>query len=163
DIEVESSEVTVPGLVHPAAVTVALESAILPVVIDEDGRVAGVSELSPSAHVIFPGSFNPLHFGHDLCAQAVTVMTGKQVVFELAEANADKVGIDRVALASRALQFRGRWPVLVTEGMPLFLDKARAYGGYGFILGLDTGVRLFDPKYFDDVAARDAAVAELRD
>jgi Cytidylyltransferase-like len=112
--------------------------------------------------VIFPGSFNPLHFGHDQFAQTVAAMTGKRVAFELALANADKPEASLASLAARALQFRGRWPVLLAERLPLFLDKARAYGGFSFIIGLDTAVRLFDPKYFDGEAGRDAAIAEFR-
>jgi hypothetical protein len=84
-------------------------------------------------------------------------------VFELAAANADKPEASRASLAARALQLRGRWPVLLAERLPLFLDKARAYGGFSFVIGLDTAVRLFDPKYFGGEAGRDAAIAEFRD
>ncbi|HTE85141.1 MAG TPA: hypothetical protein VK821_10440, partial [Dehalococcoidia bacterium] len=162
-LSLRSAEVSTDGMVRPAPVVVDLGEKPLPVLVDPDGGLANPSQLSPAQHIIFPGSFNPLHFGHDLCAQLVVAMTGKQVVFELAAANADKPGIDRAALAARAFQFRGRWPVLVSEGLPLFIDKARAYGGFSFILGLDTAVRLFEPKYFGGEAGRDAAVAELRE
>jgi hypothetical protein len=160
---IRSEQLSPAGTVSPSPVISPLSAATaLPALIGADGNSADPSQLSPDAHIIFPGSFNPLHYGHDLCAQAVEAMTGKQVVFELAAANADKPGIDRDALAARALQFRGRWPVLISSGLPLFLDKARAYGGFGFIAGLDTGVRLFDSKYFGGDAGRDAAIAELR-
>lgn len=158
-----SSELTAAGQLQPARVTVELDTSPLPLLFDEDGRSADLSLLSPARHILFPGSFNPLHFGHDLFAQAVSAMTGKQIVFEITAVNADKPGIGREVLARRALQFRGRWPVLLSENLPLFIQKARAYGGYGFIVGLDTAIRLFDAKYFGSEADRDAVVAEFRD
>jgi hypothetical protein len=159
---VQSAQLTDRGVLEPEQTILTLDGLTLPALVDADGRLAPMSQLSPDSCVIFPGSFNPLHFGHDLCAQAVGAATGKQVVFELAAANADKPGVDRSELAGRALQMRGRWPVLISEGMPLFIHKARSYGGFGFILGLDTAVRLFDPKYFGDEATRDAVLDEFR-
>jgi hypothetical protein len=162
DLPIDSIELFPDGTLAPAVVASRLGFSSLPVVLDPDGRTLGLEALSPEQHIIFPGSFNPLHYGHDLCAQAVSAISGKNVVFEIAAANADKSAIDREALAGRALQFRGRWPVLVSEGLPLFIDKARVYGGFSFILGLDTAVRLFDSRYFGSEVERDAIVDELR-
>jgi len=157
-----SSEVTPNGFVEPSPVSLDLSDVLFPLLIDADGDVGDITQLSPARHAIFPGAFNPLHFGHDLIAQAAASVTGKQVIFELATANADKADLERDALAARALQFRGRWPVLLSGDLPLFIDKARVYGGFDFILGLDTASRLFDPKYFLGEPERDAAIEELR-
>lgn len=156
-----SPQVTAAGTVLPKAVTLSLDAA-LPIVVGADGSVAEFSALSPSTHIIFPGSFNPLHYGHDLIAQTVAAMTGKQVVFEISAANADKDGIVTEALAARALQFLGRWPAVLSENLPLFIQKARAYGGYGFIIGLDTALRLLDQKYYSSEEGRDGMLADLR-
>jgi hypothetical protein len=161
-LPVESNELRGNRLLSPSLVALDFAAASLPALVDANGRVKTLEAISPEEHVIFPGSFNPLHFGHDLCAQAVSLISGKQVVFEIAAANADKSAIAYEVLSERALQFRGRWPVLVSEGLPLFIDKARAYGGFSFVLGLDTAVRLFEVRYFKGESERDAIAEELR-
>jgi hypothetical protein len=160
---IDSPELDERGILRPRPVHVSLDIQKLPSVLDADGRELQAGWLSPEKHIIFPGSFNPLHYGHDAIAQAVSAMSGKEIVFEIASANADKPGIDAEAMAARALQFRGRWPVLLASRLPLFVDKARAYGGFSFIIGLDTATRIFDPKYFGGVERRDGVVRELRE
>ena len=160
---IRSEQIDGAGIILPLPTRTLLLGKDLPRVIDPSGRELEVSSLNPAQHVIFPGSFNPLHYGHDLIAQAVAAMSGKDIVFEIAAANADKPEIDPEVLSARALQFRGRWPVLVAAGLPLFVDKARAYGGFSFIIGLDTAVRIFDPRYFGGEHERDEVVRELRD
>jgi hypothetical protein len=162
ELPVESNELREDRRLSPSPVDLDIAAISLPALVDADGRFETLEALSPEEYVIFPGSFNPLHFGHDLCAQAVSAISGKRVVFEIAAANADKSAIAREVVSERALQFRGRWPVLIADGVPLFIDKARAYGGFSFVLGLDTAVRLFDPRYFAGEIERDAVAEELR-
>jgi hypothetical protein len=162
DAHLQSKQLSEAGTLAPAPASAGLDETPLPLALDEEGRHIDLARISPQTHILFPGSFNPFHYGHDLIAQAVQAMTRKRVVFEIAAANADKPGIARDTLAARALQFRGRWPVLLTENLPLFIDKARALGPFSFVLGLDTAVRLFDPRYFGGEGARDAVVDEFR-
>jgi hypothetical protein len=37
--------------------------------------------------------------------------------------------------------------LLVTKGLGLFIEKARKYPGYTFLMGMDTLERMLDPKY----------------
>ena len=49
----------------------------------------------------------------------------------------------------RVKQFEWRAPVLITRGLPLFLDKAEAFPGFSFILGVDALSRMLDPRYYN--------------
>ena len=51
--------------------------------------------------------------------------------------------------------------MLVTRA-PTFIEKARLAPGCVFVVGIDTLVRIAEPRYYrDDVANRDAAIAAI--
>jgi nicotinamide mononucleotide (NMN) deamidase PncC len=119
------------------------------IVLDVLGRPSPLHAQDFSNIIIFPGSFDPLQFGHDEIAKTVATMTEKEVVFEISAENADKAtpALDRIV--SRAQQFMGRWPVILRTGAKLFIDKVTSYAGVrGFVIGADTAVRILDPKYY---------------
>jgi len=100
-------------------------------------------------HVVFPGTFNPLHIGHIRMAEIVEETYGLEVVFELSLSTADKGTVDVNQVMSKASQFLGRWPVLISGNKNnLLIDKARMYKPEGFIVGEDTLERLIDPFYY---------------
>lgn len=91
-----------------------------------------------------------------------------EVAFELAKANVDKsiTGAplhERLMMLRRLVAGRERFSVVATSH-GRFLDKTRAFRRLFpavelfFIVGFDTLVRVFDPKYYAD---RDAELAEL--
>lgn len=91
-----------------------------------------------------------------------------EVAFELAKANVDKniTGAplhERLMMLHRLVAGRERFSMVVTSH-GRFLDKTRALrrlfpaAELFFIVGFDTLVRVFDPKYY---ANRDAELAEL--
>lgn len=111
--------------------------------------------------LLYSGSFNPLHFGHDGLAAAASRVTAQPVTFEIPAVNADKAPIGRSELERRLSQFRHRHPVAITRA-PLFADKARLFPGRTFIMGYDTATRLLDPRFYgDSEAARDASLSTL--
>jgi phosphopantetheine adenylyltransferase len=119
-----------------------------------DGRPEGVA--------LLPGSFNPLHHGHEELARVATQLSGREVVFELSVVNVDKPPLTHAEAERRAAQFTGRWRVLLTRA-PRFVEKARLFPGSVFVVGWDTVVRLVQPRYYEDSEAQmRAALEEMR-
>jgi nicotinamide mononucleotide (NMN) deamidase PncC len=110
--------------------------------------------------ILFPGAFNPPHWGHDRMAEIAARRYGGPVRFELSMTNVDKPPLDFIDIGERLEQLAGR-RVLLTRA-PTFVEKARLAPGSVFIVGADTLERIADPSYYGgDVARRDAAIAEI--
>ena len=100
----------------------------------------------PFRGVVFPGSFNPLHHGHEALADLVARrFPALPLAFELSMVNADKPALTDEEIEHRVGGFTR--PVFITRA-PLFVDKARLFPGCHFVLGADTAVRLVDAKYY---------------
>jgi nicotinamide mononucleotide (NMN) deamidase PncC len=104
-------------------------------------------ELSPETHVLFDGSFNPWHYGHEKIAAEVELRTGKKVAYVITDSHPDKGSVQAGELAARVAQFQLVAPILVTENLRLYVDKADAHPGFARIIGADTLARVLDPKY----------------
>jgi nicotinamide mononucleotide (NMN) deamidase PncC len=111
--------------------------------------------------VIFPGSFNPLHSGHETLARVVSQELNAEVAFEISVTNVDKPPLEEAEIRRRMGQFRGNWKVLLTRA-ETFYQKARLFPGSTFVLGSDTALRLVDPRYYGGSEADMlAALAEM--
>jgi len=120
-----------------------------------DGHLEGVA--------LLPGSFNPLHHGHEELARVASTVSGREVLFELSVVNVDKPPLTRLETEGRVAQFAGRWRVLLTRA-PRFLEKARLFPGSVFVIGADTMIRLVQARYYEDSeAAMQAALGQMRD
>eukprot|EP00041_Stephanoeca_diplocostata_P025935 m.691342 g.691342 ORF g.691342 m.691342 type:complete len:252 (+) comp22854_c0_seq9:187-942(+) len=100
------------------------------------------------------GSFNPIHHGHTLMADAASKRCSTEAVFEMSIANADKATLDIEEIEKRLLQFtsdRVQHQLILTN-CALFLDKARLLQNVTFVVGYDTAKRILDPKYYTTVA-----------
>ena len=100
-----------------------------------------------SGTVLLSGSFNPLHDAHRRLAEVAAGILGRDPMFELALANADKAAIAAAEAERRAAQFAGYAPVLLTA-LPRFADKVRWVRETMFVLGADTLARLVDPRFY---------------
>lgn len=110
--------------------------------------------------ILFPGAFNPIHSAHKRMAEVAAERAGSPVTFELSITNVDKPPLDFIEIADRLLQFQGKH-VLLTRA-PTFVEKAELAPGCIFVVGIDTVVRIGDPIYYDDVAAkRDASIEAI--
>lgn len=121
-------------------------------ILQPDGQHLPASALDPSKYLFYPGSFNPWHEGHRNAARAAAEQTGKTVVYMMDGQNPDKPGVTDADISSRLRQFGWQEHVIVTEGTGLFVDKARRFPGFGFIVGADTMRRICLSKYYESDA-----------
>ncbi len=127
---------------------------------------------------VFSGSFNPPTIAHvQLCERAQTFLQLREVLLLLALVNVDKSWFDfsleqRVAMMLAIADKRPNWSVaLCSHGR--FVEKAQAIAKVypdgteiWFLVGYDTLVRLFEPRFYPDVPMEQAlsqffAVARL--
>lgn len=111
--------------------------------------------------VLLPGSFNPLHHGHELLAEAASASSGRPTVLEISVVNVDKPPLEGDEVLRRVAQFRGRWDAVLTRA-PTFVEKGRLFPRATFVAGWDTAVRLVEPRYYGGPEAMAAALEELR-
>eukprot|EP00249_Psilotum_nudum_P014787 c25003_g1_i1 orf=431-1180(-) len=111
---------------------------------------SGAQHHTDGRRVVLPGSFNPLHEGHQkLLDAACSLTTGAIPCFELSVINADKPPLSIEQIKSRAKQFEETGKTVVFTNQPYFYKKAELFPDSTFVIGVDTAVRLIDPKYYE--------------
>lgn len=111
--------------------------------------LVGCDELPPET-VLLPGSFNPLHAGHEALLKAAEITAGRKGVLELSVVNVDKPPLDDSEVCHRLMQFKGDRCAVLTCA-PTFIEKAELFPGFWFAMGFDTAVRLLSPDYHADI------------
>ena len=96
---------------------------------------------------VLPGSFDPLHEGHQRLAAVASDMLKSQVTFEFSVTNVDKPPLEEPEVRKRVAQFAGKWPAVISQA-PVFSKKARIFPGCTLVIGWDTAVRLVDARYY---------------
>ncbi len=144
---------------HQSPLEGLLSGAAGSVTVDADGRMAVDS---PIRAPLLPGSFNPLHHGHEELARAASRLLGAQIVYELSVTNVDKPSLGEKQISERLAQFLGKARVVLTRA-ETYLLKARLFPGCTFVIGWDTALRLVAPRYYGgNQAAMLTALAEIR-
>ena len=96
--------------------------------------------------VMLPGSFNPFHSGHKSALDSSLVQFDSSVgIYELCVSNVDKLSMEYEEVLRRLDQFKTT-PIILTN-TPRFMDKVVEFPGVSFAIGIDTAIRLIDPKY----------------
>lgn len=96
---------------------------------------------------LLAGSFNPLHEGHVSLRTVAGRHADLDVAYELSVLNVDKAALTLSETTRRVSAFTE--PVLLTRS-PTFLGKAKCWGPCTFVVGVDTAIRVLDPRYYDD-------------
>ena len=126
-----------------------------------DGSMAANEPIRAAA--VLPGSFSPLHQGHERLAQVASHMVRGQVIFEISVLNVDKPALEEEEVRRRLRQFQGRRRVVLTRA-PIFREKAALFPGCAFVIGWDTAQRLLHPRYYGGrKRAMMKALEEIRD
>ena len=113
---------------------------------ERDGRIRGDA---PAPKLLMPGSYNPLHRGHSLLAEAAGRLKEAPVAFEISTVNVDKGEIPSEEVRRRAEQFAWHADLWLTRE-PTFVGKAHLFPGTTFVLGVDTAERMVMPRYYND-------------
>jgi len=106
----------------------------------------------PDKTILLPGSFNPLHKGHEELLLAAERISNREGILELSVTNVDKPSLGIVEVERRLLQMKGVYSVVLTCA-PTFAEKAELFPGTWFALGYDTAIRLLSPDYHADIPA----------
>lgn len=109
---------------------------------------------------LFPGSYNPRHDGHLKIAQYVRSAFEVELEYELSLANVDKPVLGFPETLHRLFQFIDNDVIWLTESAT-FAEKSRLFPQTTFVVGVDTIIRVADPKYHSDEAAHREAIQTI--
>lgn len=104
-------------------------------------NLLGKHTSSPPRILALPGSFNPLHAGHVSALQSCTDRCSALPLFELSVFNVDKPPVPLHDIEQRLSHFVQQDVCILLTKTPRFIDKARAYPGLSYAIGVDTLVR----------------------
>ncbi len=126
------------------------------------GRQTAIATAQHDGKLLVPGSFNPLHDGHQQMINIAEARTGQIAAFELSIGNVDKPPLDYQEIGARLQGIANTLhrPVWLTR-MPTFVEKATKFPGATFAVGVDTIVRIAEGRYYANAADRLAALEFL--
>lgn len=102
--------------------------------------------------LLLPGSFNPVHTGHQEMLAVAEKITGLSGAFEMTLRNADKPDLDYLTVHER-LKALEHTPVWLTN-LSNFEQKAERFANAIFVLGTDTLSRIAEPRFYANDDAR---------
>ena len=164
--EVERPEVLTAD--HPGPIQRLLSGEVNTALAQPDGRVLTDETESFDRIAVLPGSFSPLHYGHEELARVAGEILGMEVVYELSVVNVDKPPLEESEILNRISQFAGSEEGSIGKGSvaltraETFRKKADLFPNSFFVIGWDTVTRLIDPKYYGGAeSAMLTALAEI--
>ncbi len=106
-------------------------------------RLQAPAELPPA---LFPGAFDPPHFGHLAMARTFEAAVGRRPAFHVTLDPPHKPALGTAQTLQRAKLLRGH-DRFFSLGDPLYIDKARRWPGAQILMGLDALERMLDPRW----------------
>ena len=125
-----------------------------------DAAPEGSNLPPPPPRCLLPGSFNPVHDGHRRMLATAAARSRTVGAYELAIVNPDKPPLTPGDAAERLSGFSAGEAVWLTRA-PTFPEKARIFPGATFAVGVDTIVRIADPRYYGGTAGLRRAISVL--
>ena len=125
-----------------------------------DAPVAEAPTARREPRCLLPGSFNPVHEGHRRMLALAAARLGAGGAYELAILNPDKPPLSPGEAARRLAGFSDAEAVWLTRA-PTFPEKARVFPGATFAVGVDTIVRIAEPRYYGGPEGLAAALSVL--
>jgi len=104
--------------------------------------------------ILMPGAFNPLHVGH-------LVSSPESAVLQITATSPHKSPATVTDLLDRVVRIREHRDVLLLEGHGLYVEKARLLPGVRLLVGVDSMLRMLDPKWGIDTEPLLREFAEL--
>lgn len=131
--------------------------------VQEYDRFGGLLTIDPKRHLLFPGNFDPLHPAHENCAEIASLITGKEVVYQLTTRQPLAAAITYDEMMRRAMQFLYHKPFIILEKEALYIQKARKYPGVHMLLGARALRHLLQPEhYHGGIAGLESTLDEFR-
>jgi len=124
------------------------------------GRTPGARSARLEPRCLLPGSFNPVHEGHRRMLGVAAARLATDAAYELALANPDKPPLSAEDAAARLARFGRNEAVWLTRA-PTFPEKARIFPGAAFAVGVDTIVRIAEPRYYGGPEGLETAITVL--
>src|SRR6056300_1142614 len=110
-------------------------------------KIDFVSSSNRIPELIFPGSFNPFHSGHNSMSELAEKKTGLGLAYEICIQNADKppLSYHEIEQTLKQFDYGHEW---VSTKAGKFTDKAALFPNSVFIIGADTLTRILDEKFY---------------
>lgn len=129
-----------------------------------NGAIRSSANHSFGNFIYYPGSFNPLHYGHRGIATYVEHTRRCPVAYMMTCDSVHKPALGAGELLKRVSQFKkegDQRPLLLTRGDALFVDKASQFPGSTFVIGADTAERMLEPKWYPPAGDVTSMLSEL--
>jgi len=107
---------------------------------------------------VFPGSFDPLHQGHQRMIKIAEQRLDEKPILEISIRNVDKSPLDFISMKER--EFEDNETVFTSA--PTFEEKSDLFPGATFLVGLDTLRRIDQPRYYKNADRRDRIIEKFR-
>lgn len=98
---------------------------------------------SKVCRALYPGAFNPPHPGHF----AIAKKTDAVFSLEICPPHKGPIPVHEVLGRLKLLRHHD---VLLTSGLPLYLDKSNRFPNHPIVVGSDAFIRMLDPKWGPD-------------